>query len=403
VTEIVLESLGKRFPDGTDAVRDVDLTIANGEFFVLVGPSGCGKSTLLNLIVGLDKPTQGEIRIDGVRANDIAATDRNMAMVFQNYALYPHMTVRENLAFPLRVAGLARERIRDRIARTAALLELDELLDRRPQSLSGGQRQRVAMGRAIVREPAAFLLDEPLSNLDARLRAQMRTEIARLQKQLGTTTIYVTHDQEEAMTLGDRVAVLRNGVVQQVGTPRELYETPSNLFVAAFIGSPPMNFMAAHADPGQLELPIASIALTHEQANGLVAAEGSCARGRALIAGIRPEHFAAGKAAVEASRAAKFVARVELLEWTGAEKYVHFTITGDMLPALSDALSAHLGRSPVRNGKLPLIARLSADSAAAEDHDIELMLEPDRIYLFDPVSGERVRGVWPRARDRVPR
>ncbi|HVL37668.1 MAG TPA: ATP-binding cassette domain-containing protein, partial [Burkholderiales bacterium] len=241
MAEIALAGITKRFADGTVAVQNADFTIADGEFFILVGPSGCGKSTLLNMIAGLEAPTAGEIRVAGRRVNEVDPKDRNMAMVFQSYAIYPHMSVRENLAFPLKLARLAKEEIDVRVARAAQALELEALLDRRPATLSGGQRQRVAMGRALVREPAAFLLDEPLSNLDARLRAQTRAEIARLQRRLRTTTVYVTHDQTEAMTLGDRIAVLRAGRVQQVGTPRELYERPGNVFVATFIGEPPMN------------------------------------------------------------------------------------------------------------------------------------------------------------------
>ncbi|MGD2073839.1 MAG: ATP-binding cassette domain-containing protein, partial [Gammaproteobacteria bacterium] len=245
MAEITLERVTKRFADGTTAVRDISLTIGDGEFFILVGPSGCGKSTLLNMIVGLENVTEGEVRVGGQRMNEVDAKDRNMAMVFQSYAIYPHMTVRENMAFPLRLAKVPKSQIAERVKRAAEILELSPLLDRKPASLSGGQRQRVAMGRAMVREPQAFLLDEPLSNLDAKLRVQMRTEIARLQRRLGTTTLYVTHDQTEAMTLGDRIAVLRRGELQQVGTPRELYERPRNLFVAGFIGSPAMNFFPA--------------------------------------------------------------------------------------------------------------------------------------------------------------
>src|SRR5919197_671593 len=245
MAEIVLDKVTKRYPDGALAVSDVDIEIADGEFIILVGPSGCGKSTMLNMIAGLEDITSGELRIDGQRANEKAPKDRDIAMVFQSYALYPHMSVRENMAFPLRLAKVDDATVRAKVDEAARILDLEKHLDRKPANLSGGQRQRVAMGRAIVRSPKAFLMDEPLSNLDAKLRVQMRTEVSRIQQRLGTTTVYVTHDQVEAMTLGDRVAVMRGGVVQQIGSPQVLYDTPANLFVAGFIGSPAVNFLPA--------------------------------------------------------------------------------------------------------------------------------------------------------------
>ena len=384
MTEIVLDRVGKRFPDGTVAVRHVELTIQDGEFFILVGPSGCGKSTLLQMIVGLEAPTSGEIRMDGKRVNEVDPKDRNMAMVFQSYALYPHMSVRENLAFPLSVAGVNRTEIRSRVRRAAAVLELEDLLDRRPASLSGGQRQRVAMGRALVREPAAFLLDEPLSNLDARLRVQMRAEIARLQKRLGTTTVYVTHDQAEAMTLGDRAAVLRNGMVQQVGTPRELYETPANLFVAGFIGSPGMNFLPARVDGETLVLPMMKVPLPK------VLRDSVAGHGRALIAGIRPEHLREAATSNAKHAAAAFRTRVELIEWLGAETYVHFVIDDEEAAARLRDLSELLEVQPGARGAVPMVTRVGPASEAKEDGEIELTLEPDHVHLFDPVSGKRL-------------
>lgn len=261
MAEIVLDRVTKSYPNGATAVKDLSLTIADGEFIILVGPSGCGKSTTLNMIAGLEDITSGELRIDGERVNEKAPKDRDIAMVFQSYALYPHMTVRQNIAFPLTLAKMKKDEIARKVDEAAKILDLTELLDRKPAQLSGGQRQQVAMGRAIVRNPKAFLMDEPLSNLDAKLRVQMRSEIARLQDRLGTTTVYVTHDQTEAMTLGDRVVVMLAGVAQQVGTPDELYRYPANLFVAGFIGSPAMNFLPATITDVGLRLPFGEVTL----------------------------------------------------------------------------------------------------------------------------------------------
>ena len=285
MSEIMLKGVSKRYADGTVAVDNVDLDIADGEFVILVGPSGCGKSTLLRMIVGLEDISSGDLTIGGKRVNEAGPKDRNLAMVFQNYALYPHLSVRENIAFPLRLAKMDKDKADKRVNDAARTLELTEFLDRKPAALSGGQRQRVAMGRAIVREPNAFLFDEPLSNLDAKLRVQMRTEISRLQKRFGTTTVYVTHDQTEAMTLGDRVAVLRKGILQQVASPRELYNNPINLFVAGFIGSPSMNFLPATLRGGKLDLPFGEIPLPDEFVSRLGHDE------KPVIVGIRPEDF----------------------------------------------------------------------------------------------------------------
>ena len=255
MASISMKNIVKKYGDGFAAVNDVSLEVADGEFVILVGPSGCGKSTLLRMIVGLEDITSGDMLIGGTRVNEKAPRDRNLAMVFQDYALYPHLTVFENIAFPLRLKNTPEDEVKELVGQTAEVLELSEHLDRKPANLSGGQRQRVAMGRAIIRQADAFLFDEPLSNLDAKLRGQMRTEISRLQRRLGITTVYVTHDQTEAMTLGDRIAVLRSGVMQQIGTPHDLYDRPANMFVAGFIGSPPMNFIPGvagrvhHRDP----------------------------------------------------------------------------------------------------------------------------------------------------------
>ena len=264
MADIVLDGISKRFDDGYEAVKDMELEVKDGEFVILVGPSGCGKSTALRMIAGLEDITEGEVRIGGDVVNQYAPKDRDIAMVFQNYALYPHMSVRENMAFPLKLAKVPDEEVKEKVEEAARILDLDEHLDRKPANLSGGQRQRVAMGRAIVRSPKAFLMDEPLSNLDAKLRVQMRTEVSRLQKELNTTTVYVTHDQTEAMTLGDRVAVMRSGVLQQVGTPAELYSRPKNLFVAGFIGSPAMNFMPGKIADGKVSCPFGEVELSEE-------------------------------------------------------------------------------------------------------------------------------------------
>src|SRR5215212_8246636 len=281
---IEMQNIVKKYGDGFPAVNDVTIDVADGEFMILVGPSGCGKSTLLRMIVGLEDITSGDMVIGGKRVNDLAPRDRNLSMVFQNYALYPHMTVFENIAFPLRLSKTPDDEVRRRVTEASDVLELKDHLERKPANLSGGQRQRVAMGRAIVRQAEAFLFDEPLSNLDAKLRGQMRTEISRLQRRLGITTVYVTHDQTEAMTLGDRVAVLKRGILQQLATPRELYEQPNNLFVAGFIGSPPMNFLPATVEGDTVTLPFGTVRVPPEKARR---AEGK----GLLIAGIRPEHF----------------------------------------------------------------------------------------------------------------
>ena len=382
---ISLHRVSKRFADGTAAVKDVSLSIADGEFFILVGPSGCGKSTLLNMIVGLEDVSDGEIRVAGQRVNETDPKDRNMAMVFQSYAIYPHMTVRENIAFPLRLARLPADEIARRVAQAADMLELGALLERKPRSLSGGQRQRVAMGRAMVRKPRAFLLDEPLSNLDARLRVQMRTEIARLQRRLGTTTVYVTHDQTEAMTLGHRIAILRRGEVQQVGTPRELYEHPCNLFVAGFIGSPAMNFFPAELRQDRsLQLPMGECRLPEETRRRLPAERS------AFIAGIRPEHFQDATLGPQtAEHQLRFAIRVDVVEWLGAELFVHFDAEGATRASLS-SLPDDLDLDIASNGTLRLVARIDAASQAREGEALELNLDAHRLHLFDPESGQRV-------------
>src|SRR5436190_5205374 len=324
MSEIVLEGVSKRFEDGYEAVKDMNLDVSDGEFMILVGPSGCGKSTALRMIAGLEDITEGELRIGETVVNQMAPKDRDIAMVFQNYALYPHMTVRENMAFPLKLAKAPQEEIDEKVSEAARILDLTEHLDRKPANLSGGQRQRVAMGRAIVRGPKAFLMDGPLSNLDAKLRVPMRTEASRMQQRLGTTTVYVTHDQTEAMTLGDRVAVMRSGVLQQVGSPSELYDTPVNLFVAGFIGSPAMNFMPGKLEGDAVELPMGEIRLPDEARRRAGSTDGD----RPVIVGIRPESFEdpafVGDDARD--RGTTFRAKIELVESLGAEQYAYFQV-----------------------------------------------------------------------------
>jgi multiple sugar transport system ATP-binding protein len=388
MADIVLENVTKRFPDGYEAVRDMNLTIGDGEFMILVGPSGCGKSTALRMIAGLEEITDGELRIGGDVVNALSPGDRDIAMVFQNYALYPHMSVRDNMGFALKLRGTPKEEINQKVEEAARILDLVPHLDRKPSQLSGGQRQRVAMGRAVVRDPQAFLMDEPLSNLDAKLRVQMRTEVSRIQQTLGTTTIYVTHDQTEAMTLGDRVAVMRSGIVQQVGTPMELYNEPANLFVAGFIGSPAMNFMPARAEGDRIRLPIGDIAIPQQ----LLERTGRLEEGRPLIAGIRPEDFEeAGSAAAKADGGCTFKARIEVLEAMGSEFYAHFTaatdesIESEELRELAEDAGA--GDVPASGAQGHIVARLDPDANVRQGEEAELWLDASSIHLFDPEDG----------------
>jgi multiple sugar transport system ATP-binding protein len=385
MADIVLDHVSKRFPDGTMAVNDANLAIDDGEFVILVGPSGCGKSTCLNMIAGLEDITEGELRIGGRMVNQLAPKDRDIAMVFQSYALYPHMTVRENMAFGLKLARVDRAEIDRKVDHAAELLELTELLDRKPANLSGGQRQRVAMGRAIVRSPQAFLMDEPLSNLDAKLRVQMRTTVARLQNQLGTTTVYVTHDQTEAMTLGDRVAVMRAGVIQQVGTPEELYERPGNLFVAGFIGSPAMNFLPGTLEDGRLRTALGDVALPAEVRAKVLQA----GTGRDLIVGIRPEDFE-DAALLNGRRAEGLTVAtvVEVLESLGADKYAYFHLGGPRATARElEELAADSGTGDAPGGADQVVARLDPASRAREGRQLELWFDPGKLHLFNPANG----------------
>lgn len=379
MSSIELKNIVKKYDDGFPAVNDVSLNIADGEFMILVGPSGCGKSTLLRMVVGLEDITSGDLLVGGKRVNELAPRDRNLSMVFQNYALYPHLTVFENIAFPLRLAKgqHSEDDIKSKVNNASKMLELDDHLQRKPANLSGGQRQRVAMGRAIVREAEAFLFDEPLSNLDAKLRGQMRTEIARMQRRLGVTTIYVTHDQTEAMTLGDRVSVLKKGVLQQCASPRELYEQPVNLFVAGFIGSPPMNFLPAEVGNGTLRLPFAEVPIAAELAEKVSGKD-------LVIVGIRPEHFK--DATLGGSHGADFTANVDQTEWLGNEQYAY--IPYEMNPAVHDKLD-ELDRELDGEGMRPqIVVNLDARSRLREGEDASLTFDPALMHVFDPESGD---------------
>ncbi len=392
MASLSLEQVSKVYENGVEAVRALDLVVADGEFVVLVGPSGCGKTTALRMVAGLESVTSGTIRLDDKVVNDITAKDRDVAMVFQNYALYPHLSVLENIAFALRVRGVSKSE-RERKAREAAeVLGLSEVVDRKPRQLSGGQRQRVAMGRALVREPTVFLMDEPLSNLDANLRVQMRSEVLRVQRRLGVATLYVTHDQTEAMTMGDRVAVLRGGELQQMAAPQDLYERPANLFVASFIGSPPMNLyeaaVAGPADALVLTLGSQRLALPREAAErrpGLVAGEG-----RKLVVGIRPEHLTIGTGG-ESTLAAD----VELVESLGNESLVHFSTDARTVrnkagvwtadPAAVNASGDIAGASAAEG-----VARVDPRVAVAAGERVTFAVDVDRLHFFDAESGNAI-------------
>jgi multiple sugar transport system ATP-binding protein len=386
MADIVLEHVTKRYPDGALAVDDVNLNIADGEFVILVGPSGCGKSTTLNMIAGLEDISEGELRIGGKLVNNMAPKDRDIAMVFQSYALYPHMTVRENMAFALKLAKTPKAVIDQKVNEAARILDLTQHLDRKPANLSGGQRQRVAMGRCIVRDPSAFLMDEPLSNLDAKLRVQMRTEVARLQKRLATTTVYVTHDQTEAMTLGDRVAVMRAGKLQQVGPPQDLYRNPVNLFVAGFIGSPAMNFMAGTLDDGKLRTPLGDITLSDKTRQALEAG----ASGRDVIVGIRPENYEDAGLVPPQDRehGITFKANIEVLESMGSDVFAYFTQEGETAQTAELAeLAADSGRADTGADADQIVARLDAATQVREGQVADLWVDTRFIHIFDPASG----------------
>ncbi|MBX5442070.1 MAG: sn-glycerol-3-phosphate ABC transporter ATP-binding protein UgpC [Solirubrobacteraceae bacterium] len=363
---VSFDEVGKVYPDGTTAVTDLELEIPDGELLVFVGPSGCGKTTALRMVAGLERISHGEIRIDGRVVNDLPPKARDVAMIFQSYALYPHMTVFDNIAFPLRAQGMPRKEIRATVERVAERLGLAEHLDRRPGRLSGGQRQRVAMGRAIVRHPKVFAMDEPLSNLDAKLRGQMRVEVMALQRELGVTTIYVTHDQVEAMTMGHRIAVMRDGVLQQCGTPQEVFDRPANLFVAGFLGSPPMNLVAGRLERGRegLTCRIGDQALVLDPAPAGLEAHA----GRDVTVGVRPEHLDAGPPG-----AAGLAASCRLVETLGSEQLVHAEL-------------------PSGGGPIPVVARLDADRRLLPGEALTFTVRPDRLRFFDPETGRALDG-----------
>jgi multiple sugar transport system ATP-binding protein len=387
MAEIEFDGVTKRYPDGFEAVKHMDLDIADGEFVILVGPSGCGKSTALRMIAGLEDISEGDLKIGGEVVNDLAPKDRDIAMVFQNYALYPHMSVRDNMGFALKLRKEKPEEINRRVSEAAKVLDLEPHLDRKPANLSGGQRQRVAMGRAIVREPKAFLMDEPLSNLDAKLRVEMRAAVSRLQQRLGTTTVYVTHDQTEAMTLGERVAVMRAGLLQQVASPRELYEDPRNLFVAGFIGSPAMNFFGGQIEGDSIKSPMGAIPL-HDELRRSLQQHGSSAR--SVIVGVRPEDFEDAKFAPEGHDGWTFDAAIELTESMGSEIYAHFDFEGEDVEAEElRELQEDAGTSDVPQSGTSghAVARVDAGSDVRSGTRSRLWLDVRKLHLFDPSDG----------------
>jgi len=396
VAEVVLAGLGKAYGDGTRAVTDLNLEIRDGEFLVLVGPSGCGKTTALRMIAGLEQITEGTIRIGEQVVNEVPSRDRDVAMVFQSYALYPHLNVYDNIAFGLTLRKVAKKEIDHRVREVAEVLELTEHLDRKPRNLSGGQRQRVAMGRAIVRAPQAFLMDEPLSNLDAKLRVQMRAQIARIQREIGVTTVYVTHDQTEAMTLGDRVAVMRRGVLQQVGPPQELYDRPVNLFVAGFIGSPGMNLVSARLDQdpdGRFWVSLDSDALLLPESVLRQRPQLQQYVGRDVVVGIRPEDME-DTALADAREGQILHSVADLVEAMGSDVLVHFPV--DVPPVVTDdtrelAKDAGIDDLPKTTGKgTVLVGRFSPRTRIYEGQPVAAWVDTSRLHFFDPATGSSI-------------
>jgi multiple sugar transport system ATP-binding protein len=399
---IVLDDVWKVYPDGTEAVRGLSLDIADKEFVVLVGPSGCGKTTALRMVAGLEPISRGAVSIGERVVNDVPPKERDIAMVFQNYALYPHMSVFDNMAFGLKLAKVPKPQIRERVSEAARILGLEDLLNRKPKALSGGQRQRVAMGRAIVRHPQAFLMDEPLSNLDAKLRVQMRAEIARLQHDLGVTTIYVTHDQTEAMTMGDRVAVLRKGVLQQVENPQTLYERPVNIFVGGFIGSPAMNLFEAtlRRDGGQFAIEFGGFRLSLPDETMAAHPDLKAFEDQTIVLGVRPEDMEDAEFVPDAPADRRFRSTVELREALGSDVIVHFRI--DAPPAMTaDAveLAVEVGtealeqvQAQAQGGRSTVVARVNRRTSLRTGDVIELVVDTQRLHFFDPKDGLAIYG-----------
>jgi multiple sugar transport system ATP-binding protein len=399
VAKITLDKLTKVYPDGTEALTGLDLEVGDGEFVVFVGPSGCGKTTALRMIAGLETITSGTVKIEGNVVNDLPPKDRDIAMVFQNYALYPHMNAGDNMGFALKMRGVPRKEIEGRVREAAIILGLSDALKKKPRTLSGGQRQRVAMGRAIVRQPQAFLMDEPLSNLDAKLRVEMRAEIARIQRDLNVTTVYVTHDQTEAMTMGDRVAVMRNGVLQQVDGPQVLYDRPRNLFVAGFIGSPAMNLVTADlsrrdsefwVDFGDHRLRLDPSTLVKRPAL-------SQFEGRRIVVGVRPEDIEDAAVLRESEEEHRMSVVCDIREDMGSEVIVHFNVPGEPVTSkevvealVADApedQEARLAAERARGRGISFVARLERMTEAREREPLELAVDVKRLHFFDPDTG----------------
>jgi multiple sugar transport system ATP-binding protein len=390
MAEVSLENISKVYPNGFQATYDLSLNIADGEFLVLVGPSGCGKSTALRMVAGLEEISSGTLKIGDRVVNDVEPKDRDIAMVFQNYALYPHMTVADNIGFALKLAKLPKAEIQDRVQKAAAILDLNDQLDRKPGQLSGGQRQRVAMGRAIVRQPKAFLMDEPLSNLDAKLRVAMRAEIASLQRNLGVTTLYVTHDQVEAMTMGDRVAVLNKGYLMQVDSPQDLYDSPENVFVAGFIGSPSMNLMQGELS-GTAASPVVKLGSV---SIGIPSVEGTGIAdyiGKNLVVGLRPEDMEDASTMDDAPAEHTFVTTARLVESLGSEIILHFGLDAEpyiVVDAIDEEVEAVFA---IAEDDATFVARVNPRSQVRNGSEISLVIDASRFHFFDLASGEAIR------------
>ena len=386
MAQISLEKITKVYPNGFEAVHSLNLDVAEGEFMVLVGPSGCGKTTALRMVAGLEEISRGTLRFGERVVNNVSAKNRDIAMVFQNYALYPHMTVGENIGFALRTKKLPKAQIKEKVTTAAGILGLSELIDSKPGQLSGGQRQRVAMGRAIVREPSVFLMDEPLSNLDAKLRVQMRAEVTRIQRKLGVATLYVTHDQVEAMTMGDRVAVLRAGVLQQCDKPQALYDNPNNLFVAAFIGSPAMNLFEAQITDGATAVVIGSQRIglpevVHAQRPGV-----RSYANRRVVLGVRPEDLPMASD----SESSTLVGDVELVEALGSDVLIHFAIDAKRIEVEGAMEDEESTLAPVMLQRAQGVARIEPRSTVVNGDRVRLSVNPIRLHFFDPETGEAI-------------